>query len=257
MAITKIVLNRQADLILTGATISTPTGILASDIKNGTAPFSPTVEAELSTLVSADASIVTYLDAEVSTEESVRAAGDLSLTTRVSTEESTRTSADTSLTTRVSTEESTRTSADASIVTYLDAEVSTEQSRAESAEDSLESVISTEVSTLNDTIDSEISTEASSRLSGDASLEFEISRINAADFGKLTTTVLVDGSNKDFTLSGTFVADTEFVYLNGLLQSQGDDYTLGADPLGNTNEIKFIVAPELGSTVKFAGSIVA
>jgi hypothetical protein len=112
MANTRIVLDRQSDLMLTGATLSTP------HISN---PIG-LVQADISGLTSSLASLEakdTSIDSRISTETSTRSSADASLTTRISTEESTRSSADTSLTTRVSTEESVRASVDSSINTRL------------------------------------------------------------------------------------------------------------------------------------------
>ena len=124
MAITKIVLDRQSDLILTSPSIATPTGILASDIKNGTGPTAPTVQNELSTLTSADAS----LDLKVSTETSRAEAAEESLENYIDAE--------------VSTEASSRASADSSLEAYIDAEISTEASSRTSADTSLAAAIS-------------------------------------------------------------------------------------------------------------------
>jgi len=107
MSNTRIVLNLQSDLSLTGATfgeptIYSPTGLVQGDISGLTS--------SLSNLQSEDTSI----DSRISVETSTRTSGDTSLTTRISIEESARTSADTSITTRVSGEESTRLAEDTS-----------------------------------------------------------------------------------------------------------------------------------------------
>jgi hypothetical protein len=112
MANTRIVLDRQSDLMLTGATLSTPyisnpIGLVQADISGLTS--------SLASLEAKDTSLTT----RVSAEESTRSSADNSLTSRISAEESTRSSADTSLTTRVSTEESVRASVDSSINTRL------------------------------------------------------------------------------------------------------------------------------------------
>ena len=112
MANTRIVLDRQSDLMLTGATLSTPyisnpIGLVQADISGLTS--------SLASLEAKDTSI----DSRISVETSTRTSADTSLTTRISAEESVRSSADTSLTTRVSTEESVRASVDSSINTRL------------------------------------------------------------------------------------------------------------------------------------------
>jgi len=106
-------------------------------------------------------------------------------------------------------------------------------------------------------LSSAISTEASTRQSADESLSTAISAINASDFGKTVSTGLVNGTNKEFPLLESLVPGTEFVYLNGLLQSAGGDYTTVSDLQGNTARIDFVTAPKLGSSVQFAGNIVA
>jgi hypothetical protein len=54
-----------------------------------------------------------------------------------------------------------------------------------------------------------------------------------------TPTGTKNGSNKDFTLSGTPVSGSEMVFLNGILQEPGS----GNDYVINTNTITFEVAP--------------
>lgn len=68
MANTKIVLNRQSDLILTEAQIVAPVGIVEADIAGLVAHFQ-TVEASISTEVS-DRGVA------IAAEESLRIAGD-------------------------------------------------------------------------------------------------------------------------------------------------------------------------------------
>lgn len=55
---------------------------------------------------------------------------------------------------------------------------------------------------------------------------------------------VLDGVNKDFTLSNDIVLDSEHVYLNGLLQDNGDDYVI------NGNVITFDLAPLPGSKIR-------
>jgi hypothetical protein len=102
---TRIVLDLQSDLSLTGATfsepvISSPTGLVQGDISGLTS--------SLNNLSSKDMSI----DLRITAEESTRSSVDISLTTRVSSEESTTTSSDTSLSTRISSETSARSTED-------------------------------------------------------------------------------------------------------------------------------------------------
>jgi hypothetical protein len=162
----------------------------------------------------------------------------------------------------ISYEASVRESADASLdtvianeISLVEGKLSVETSNRESADTSLDSKIDSEVSTL----EGSISSETSSRVSADASLAAEISAINASDFGKVGTTGSVDGTNKEFPLSSVLVVNTEFVYLNGLLQKAGDDYTLVTNIAANPNTVRidFVTAPKLGSSVQFAGNVVA
>lgn len=55
---------------------------------------------------------------------------------------------------------------------------------------------------------------------------------------------VLDGVNKDFTLSNDIVLDSEHVYLNGLLQDNGDDYVI------NGNVITFDLAPLSDSKIR-------
>ena len=111
---------------------------------------------------------------------------------------------------------------------------------------------------LTNEISEEISTEASSRTSADLSLATAISDINAADFGKTTiASGLITGTNKDFGLANEIKTGSELVYLNGLLLTVTDDYTV----VGNTSQVigtvSFLNAPQLGDKLTFAGQIIA
>ena len=55
---------------------------------------------------------------------------------------------------------------------------------------------------------------------------------------------ILDGVNKDFTLSNDIVLDSEHVYLNGLLQDNGDDYVI------NGSVITFDLAPLPDSKIR-------
>jgi len=52
-------------------------------------------------------------------------------------------------------------------------------------------------------------------------------------------TGVIDGVNTDFTLSNTPVAGSQQVYLNGMIQTPGDDYTISGDT------ISFIEPPQV------------
>ena len=145
----------------------------------------------------------------------------------ISTEESVRDASDASLTTRVSSEEVARSTADDSIVTYLDA--------------------------ADASLTSRVSTEESVRLSADNSLAAQISDITAADFNRVDATL----SDTIVLFNNSLVVGTEFIYLNGLLQSPDIDYVVEtSDTNGNTLSIKFNYDPE-GGRVQAAGQVVA
>ena len=164
MSQTKIVLDRQADLILTNATITSPTGIVAADIANGN---DGNLSQEISALYSNDASLSTAVSTDLSSEASSRVAGENSLATSLSTEvdnregaisaeESRSIVAETSLQNNIDAEASLRVVGDQSVATVLstsdaalDSKISTETDRAESAEASLEDRIDYIVSNVD------------------------------------------------------------------------------------------------------------
>jgi hypothetical protein len=155
----------------------------------------------------------------------------------------------------MSSETSSRVSGDASLASNLSTEVSdlnvsidNEKADRQSADTSLESYI-----------DSEISTEASTRTSADASLATAISDIvAAADYGKTTVGSQPDGTTKNFNI-GPIEEGTAAVYLNGLLQFEGDDYVevAGSGPqAGMTVRIDFTSEPKSGSKLQVLGSVI-
>ena len=117
MAETKIVLNRQSDLILDNAQITAPVGIVMADIDG---------------LVSSVNSIDTHISTDISSEASARVSGDASLAAGLSTEVAGREAA-------VSAEESARIAGDASLASNLSSEVSNREA-AVSTEASLQTV---------------------------------------------------------------------------------------------------------------------
>ena len=122
--------------------------------------------------------------------------------------------------------------------------ISSEISRAESAEDSLEVALSTDVSYLIANTDltsidsfAEISTEVSTVVS-----DFE-----AIYFKKVAFTGAINGINAGFTLTTSVRVSSETVYLNGLLQEAGVEYTVAGDV------ITFASAPQTGDKVVIYG----
>ena len=135
------------------------------------------------------------------------------------------------------------------------AEISSEISRAEAAEDSIATELSTQVSYLISNIDvteidsfSEIvenlSTEVVRAESAELSLADDFENIY---FKKVAVAGTVDGANDEFTLASTVRTDSEVIYLNGLLQVIGDDYTIDGATL------TFVAAPETGDKVAAYG----
>jgi hypothetical protein len=136
---------------------------------------------------------------------------DTSIDTRISTETSTRNSADTSLTSRISTEESTRSSADTSLTTR-------------------------------------ISTEESVRASVDSSINTRLNNFNGGSLQSVVFSGSINGTNKTYTNTTTDLSNATLtqVFLNGLLQESGEEYTIS---LGASSTLTFTDAPETGSKI--------
>ena len=170
MANTKIVLNRQSDLILDNAQITNPEGIVIADI-SGLVSTVESIDAQESTnmstevvnRVAGDASIAANLSTElierenaISTEASLRVVGDVSVTAAMSAEISSRIVAETSLANDIEAEASTglvRDQAEASMARAAEQSLATdldaEQSRAESAEASLNAKVENVISNVD------------------------------------------------------------------------------------------------------------
>ena len=163
---TKIVLNRQSDLILDNASITSPVGIVIEDIAG---------------LVSTVTSIDTKASVDMSTELSSRVSGDASINSKLSTEVSIIESNQVSI--QIS-EAVWRSEADESIAANLSSEL---VNRA--------AAVSTEVSlrVLGDTsIAANLSTELVARASGDASVMALLSATFSALPMSDGTTIIVD-----------------------------------------------------------------
>jgi hypothetical protein len=135
------------------------------------------------------------------------------------------------------------------------AEISSEIARAEAAEDSIATELSTQVSYLISNIDV---TEIDSFSEIVANLSNEVVRAESAElsladdftniyFKKVALTGTVDGTNDEFTLASAVRTGSEAIYLNGLLQVVGDDYTVAGATL------TFVAAPEAGDKVAAYG----
>jgi hypothetical protein len=66
-------------------------------------------------------------------------------------------------------------------------------------------------------------------------------------FKKVALTGTINGTNDEFTLASAVRTGSEAIYLNGLLQVVGDDYTIAGTTL------TFIAAPEAGDKVAVYG----
>ena len=135
------------------------------------------------------------------------------------------------------------------------AEISSEISRAEAAEDSIATELSTQVSYLISNIDV---TEIDSFSEIVANLSNEVVRAESAElsladdftniyFKKVALTGTINGTNDEFTLASAVRNGSEAIYLNGLLQVVGDDYTVAGATL------TFVAAPEAGDKVTVYG----
>jgi hypothetical protein len=135
------------------------------------------------------------------------------------------------------------------------AEISSEIARAEAAEDSIALELSTKVSYLISNIDV---TEIDSFSEIVANLSNEVVRAESAElsladdftniyFKKVALTGTINGTNDEFTLASAVRTGSEAIYLNGLLQVVGDDYTIAGTTL------TFVAAPEAGDKVAVYG----
>ena len=131
------------------------------------------------------------------------------------------------------------------------AEISSEISRAEAAEASIAEELSTEVSYLIANTDlgsidsfAEIVSDLSTEIVRAQSVENDIANTY---FQKLALNGDVDGTNTQFDFAVAILPNSESIYLNGLLMTVGDDYSVNA--LGLT----FNNAPQVGDKVKAYG----
>jgi hypothetical protein len=135
------------------------------------------------------------------------------------------------------------------------AEISSEIERAEAAEDSIALELSTQVSYLISNIDvteidsfteivEELSNEIVRAESAELSLANDFTNIY---FKKVAVTGTINGTNDEFALANAVRTGSEAIYLNGLLQVTGDDYTM----VGTT--LTFIAAPQAGDKVMVYG----
>ena len=141
MSTTKIVLNRQSDLILDNAQITAPVGIVVADIdglQSAITSIDTNISAEtsreISNRISGDESLDAKVSANLSVETSERVAGDLSVAANLSSEVANREAA-------VEAEESRAFVAETSLQNNIVAEASLSVVRDESLEAAMEAAI--------------------------------------------------------------------------------------------------------------------
>jgi hypothetical protein len=257
----------------TSAEVSLTTRVSSEEVARASADTS------LASRVSAEESRSTSLTTRVSSEEVTRASADTSLTSRVSAEESRAQSVETSLSSRISSEISRGTSVEVSLNAEIVALPST---------DGLTLEVNTSDNTvrLKQTVapakDGSGATtfrvlQGDIRFSGGTTTfsgatthsgvlaKMSVQPNTLAGFDDLTlitkgyfdsiygrkntTSGLVNGSNAVFTLTNPVKSGSEQIYLNGLLQSVTNDYTLGTNASGFVTGFTFTVAPNSGSTI--------
>jgi hypothetical protein len=222
------------------------------------------VDAEQARAESAELSLSNLLGSDLSTEISNRIAD-------VDAEESRALSAELVLTNDLSAEASSRVAADASLASDLSSEIS----RATEAEGSIAIQLSSEVSyiianTDLTSIDSfaevvaDMSSEVSTRYSIDEAIKAGVNAALAETWTILSSLSSQlrfkrgeefegDGSTTDFS---TFIQEfTEQVFLNGLLQREGYDYTVTRviEKGINNTTFSFLVAPDNDSLIVVYG----
>ena len=250
---TKIVLNSQSDLILTGAQLLEPSGLVQGDIEGLVAQLAAIDKAamnEASLRTAADSSLEAKIAADVSTEKAAGDAADQSLEAKidadVSTEKAAREAADISLEADYSGkikllgEESANN--DSSLETKIDADISTLKTASDAADASLEAKI-----------DADISTEKAERESADSSLD---TRVNEAVFNStpgvdsmdeiitgfnnamvanvyvfMPTRESVEAVNYDsgkglVTMNNSYQEQSFMFFINGLMVEPTEDYTI-------------------------------
>ena len=312
---TKIVLNRQSDLILTGATIETPVGIVLEDIKGVEEAF----KKEASTREKADAKLQDQIDNVLSNvdPESLDslteivaafegadkdlngAIKDLSMAASKaldaeakereeadaqeakareeadaneadarkeadSTEAKERQSADKK-------EASTRAKADANLQDQIDNVLSNIDPKSldslteivaafEAADKDLNGAIkdlslaaSKALDKVEENLESKIADIISNTdLTAIDSFTEVVQRVDSEYYQKLDVNETPDGTIVRFTFSTWSRSSSESIFLNGLLLTEKEDYTI-VSVSKNIAAVDFIVAPEVGDRVKAYG----
>jgi hypothetical protein len=225
-----IAANLSSELVDRAAAVSTEASLRVA----GDASIAANLSSELVDRASADASIAASLSVFAETEINVRSTADFSLATSLSAEYSRANSVEVSLANLlgadVTNEASIRLAADNSIAANLSSEIV----RAESAELSIATVLSSEVSYIISNTDltsidsfaevvANLSTEVSRAQSAEASIAYkELYTYNKY----VAVNEVPNGTRTTFTLSTPVKYYSESIYMNGLLLSVGDDYSI-------------------------------
>lgn len=213
------------------------------------------------------AQLDTDLADAIAAEAAAREAADDVLTQAVADEATTRAAADAVLTQAVADEAAARAAADAAL-TQAVADEATARTAAVSAE-------ATAREAADAALTQAIADEATARAAADTAINTkigELSGLNTTDQSSIVAAInevqaeleasnpgtlfvrdkvgknivgAIDGTNKAFVLASPAVEHTLMVYLNGLLQEVGDDYTFVA----GTSTFTFVDAPMIGDKV--------
>jgi len=186
------------------------------------------------------------------------------LSAEISTEHSHHVAAEASIDLVISTEVSRAQSAELSLSNLLGADLSTETSRATSAEASLDSALSAEISratSIEGTLDGKISDIISnvdvnaidSFTEVIAQANIVMSANSESIYAKKNTSAQApNGTATVFNFVNAVKVDSEQVYLNGLLQVAGVDYTTTVSN-NRVTGIEFTYAPASIDSVMFYG----
>ena len=262
MSSTKIVLNRQSDLILDNAVITSPSGLEKSDISNlvddlsaltaSDVTLQSNIDAETTARTYADTVLQSNIDAETSRINAILEASDADKDSFAE------------IVTLINTVDTENDNAFAGYVLSNNAALDAERSIRLSADTALEGSIDAEASvrlSADTRLQESIDAEASVRLSADTGLQESIlaeasvrvlSDNQVADYVDAARPRIVDsytGDGLENAFSFNVVGETMIVFLNGLMQSEGDDYTINKV----AGSVEFGSAPNSGSIIKTYG----
>jgi hypothetical protein len=98
-------------------------------------------------------------------------------------------------------------------------------------------------------LSADLSTEVSRAESAELSIATDFANIYVKKNGVVG---VANGTLTTFTFANAVRINSEALYLNGILQSVGDDYTVSISE-GFVTGVEFIVAPDVDSSVKSYG----